>query len=164
MRLFQRYLVPLICLLLLPLLCESHMGFVQPPGRTDGRGCASTIACPCFFPLIFRSQSVSVRRHCFFLIATSYNTFAWFESFCDSFPVFIDLQGPTTLIVEETINHLGAPFRIALSPVDDSRFNEFILLDMVPHNDQGGAPKRYAFEVSRVLMISSSHLRWLFLT
>jgi hypothetical protein len=53
-----------------------------------------------------------------------------------------------TLQWEETISHTGAPFRIALSYDDDSKYDKIILFDHIPHNDQGGGdfsnPKGYS--------------------
>ncbi len=37
----------------------------------------------------------------------------------------------------ETINHNGAPYRLALSFNDDDNFNTHVLLDQIPHNDEG---------------------------
>jgi hypothetical protein len=53
-----------------------------------------------------------------------------------------------TLQWEETISHTGAPFRIALSYDDDSKYDKIVLFDHIPHNDQGGGdfsnPKGYS--------------------
>lgn len=53
---------------------------------------------------------------------------------------------------EETVNHIGSPFRIALSYNDDEKFEKFILVDHIPHNDQGGGtfeqPKNYTLNVT----------------
>jgi len=37
----------------------------------------------------------------------------------------------------ETINHNGAPYRIALTVENDDHYDEFVLIDHIPHNDQG---------------------------
>jgi len=45
--------------------------------------------------------------------------------------------GPLAVTFRETINHPGAPYRIALSVESDGRYDDFVLLDHVPHNDDG---------------------------
>ena len=53
---------------------------------------------------------------------------------------------------EETVNHHGAPFRIAISPDSDENYEKLILIDHLPHNDLGGGsfsdPKPYAFNIT----------------
>lgn len=60
--------------------------------------------------------------------------------------------GITTIRWEETISHAGAPFRIAISIEDDLKYDQFILVDHIPHNDQGSAsfesPKPYEFNIT----------------
>ena len=50
---------------------------------------------------------------------------------------------------KETINHEGAPFRIALTiGGSDSRYSDFVLLDHIPHNDASSTtPKEYLVAV-----------------
>jgi hypothetical protein len=61
--------------------------------------------------------------------------------------------GKVVITLQETINHIGAPFRIALSPNDDTHYDKYILLDDVPHNDKWGNygmdnPKPYTLELN----------------
>jgi len=51
---------------------------------------------------------------------------------------------------EETVCHRGAPFRIALSVGDDTSYDDFVLIDHIPHNDEGicNPPKPYSFNLS----------------
>jgi len=62
--------------------------------------------------------------------------------------------GKLVITLQETINHIGAPFRIALSPADDTHYDEYILLDQIPHNDKWGPdygmtnPKGYTLEIT----------------
>jgi len=62
--------------------------------------------------------------------------------------------GKVVVTLQETINHHGAPFRIALSPNDDTHYDQYILLDHVPHNDAWGPnygmdnPKGYTLEIN----------------
>jgi hypothetical protein len=46
--------------------------------------------------------------------------------------------GPLTVMWEESISHRGSPFRFAISSADDSNYDQHILLNHVPHNDQSG--------------------------
>lgn len=59
--------------------------------------------------------------------------------------------GEVTIRWEETISHRGAPFRMALSWGDDNKYDDYILLDHIPHNDAGSAsyssPKKYAYRI-----------------
>jgi hypothetical protein len=43
--------------------------------------------------------------------------------------------GVNTIYLVERIFHSGAPYRLALSPMDDSHFNDYVLLDHIPHFD-----------------------------
>jgi hypothetical protein len=43
--------------------------------------------------------------------------------------------GKQRLVFTETIDHPGAPFRIALSYETDDHYSNFVLLDHIPHND-----------------------------
>lgn len=45
--------------------------------------------------------------------------------------------GEMTLKWEETISHKGAPFQVAISVNDDSNYQRMILVDHIPHNDEG---------------------------
>jgi len=45
--------------------------------------------------------------------------------------------GPVDITFRETINHKGAPYRIALTIQNDSHYDEFVLYDHIPHNEQG---------------------------
>jgi len=56
--------------------------------------------------------------------------------------------GPMNITYEETINHNGAPFRLAISVGDDSNYDKMILLDQVPHNDLSKVPKPYSIVVT----------------
>jgi len=60
--------------------------------------------------------------------------------------------GVQTLHWEEVINHIGAPFRMALSIGDDCNYDNVVLLDHIPHNDNGGGstttPKPYLWNVT----------------
>jgi hypothetical protein len=53
-----------------------------------------------------------------------------------------------TVVLHETINHKGAPFRFALSYDDDSHYDQIVLYDHLPHNDATSAPNQYAFNLS----------------
>jgi len=44
------------------------------------------------------------------------------------------------MLFQENIFHKGAPYRIALSPGNDSHFDDYILLDHVPHYDNFNGP------------------------
>lgn len=39
---------------------------------------------------------------------------------------------------KELVEHKGAPFRVALTYESDVHYDEFVLLDHIPHNDEGG--------------------------
>eukprot|EP01118_Nematostelium_gracile_P001782 TRINITY_DN1184_c0_g1_i1.p1 TRINITY_DN1184_c0_g1~~TRINITY_DN1184_c0_g1_i1.p1 ORF type:complete len:304 (-),score=56.73 TRINITY_DN1184_c0_g1_i1:76-936(-) len=54
--------------------------------------------------------------------------------------------GIVTLEWEEYINHKGAPYRVALSYGDDNKFDDWILLDHVPHQDSSGK-NTYSFQI-----------------
>eukprot|EP01080_Neovahlkampfia_damariscottae_P003030 gene3030-5040_t len=53
---------------------------------------------------------------------------------------------------EETISHKGSPFHIAISAENDNNYDKIILVDHIPHNDQGSAsdanPKPYSFKIT----------------
>jgi len=79
---------------------------------------------------------------------------------CGNFPFFGTGQaittikpGPYTIRWGEAINHIGAPFRIALSPANDTLYDQYILYDHIPHNDQWGSqysmdkPKPYELDI-----------------
>jgi len=55
-------------------------------------------------------------------------------------PVTRIAPGLLTIYFEESISHKGAPFRIALSIVDDSNYDQHLLVDHIPHNDAGPDP------------------------
>ena len=61
-----------------------------------------------------------------------------------------DIQpGKQRLRFTETINHQGAPFRVALSFNTDSEYSMHVLLDHIPHNDAiEQTPKEYVIDVS----------------
>jgi len=59
--------------------------------------------------------------------------------------------GKVKIIVEEVVNHVGAPFRIALSPMNDNYYNRYVLLDHMPHNDIWG--RNYSFDNPKVYSI-----------
>jgi len=52
-------------------------------------------------------------------------------------PVTVMYPGWQAIEFRETINHNGAPYRLALSFNDDDNFNTHVLLDQIPHNDEG---------------------------
>jgi len=56
--------------------------------------------------------------------------------------------GANTLIFRETIVHRGAPFRIALSFGTDDGFNQYVLLDHIPHNPLSYSQARYIVNVT----------------
>jgi hypothetical protein len=58
--------------------------------------------------------------------------------------------GPLTVVFRETINHAGAPYRLALTTGGkDDRFDDFVLLDHVPHCDGcGSVPRDHAVTVT----------------
>jgi hypothetical protein len=56
--------------------------------------------------------------------------------------------GPFTVIYQETVFHTGAPFRIALSQPGVDNFEECILLNHIPHNDNGAGGQYYAVTVN----------------
>jgi uncharacterized integral membrane protein len=62
--------------------------------------------------------------------------------------------GGNIIYWHETINHHGAPFRIALSMSNnDNDYDQYILLDHLPHNDKDGggsfaSPKVYAYNLT----------------
>jgi hypothetical protein len=60
--------------------------------------------------------------------------------------------GEQILKWEETINHKGAPFQIAISVGSDDHYQRMIVVDHIPHNDEGGGsfitPKPYSFKVT----------------
>jgi len=70
--------------------------------------------------------------------------------FADGHPVTTLNPGKQTLQFEETISHTGAPFRIALSIDSDDLFDQFVLVDHIPHNDaaESNAVKIYQYEVT----------------
>jgi len=43
--------------------------------------------------------------------------------------------GPFTIVWEELIDHIGSPFRIAISYNNDTLYDSLILLNHIPHND-----------------------------
>jgi len=47
------------------------------------------------------------------------------------------IPGVQEFTFRETINHNGAPYRIAISFKNDDNFDDHVLLDNIPHNDQG---------------------------
>lgn len=52
--------------------------------------------------------------------------------------VYTDLTpGPMWVTFRETINHMGAPYRIALTVGSDSNYDNYVLLDHIPHNNKG---------------------------
>jgi hypothetical protein len=53
-------------------------------------------------------------------------------------PITTLKPGVNIVHYEETINHIGAPFRFALSVGNDNNYDKYILLDHLPHNDLGG--------------------------
>jgi hypothetical protein len=57
--------------------------------------------------------------------------------------------GPNTLVFEETIAHTGSPFRIALSRPGEDSYEDCILLNHIPHNDDAvrGVSEYYAITV-----------------
>eukprot|EP00808_Paulinella_micropora_P019235 g67823.t1 len=57
-------------------------------------------------------------------------------------PVTALRPGRTLLKFRETVNHAGAPYRVALSVGGQTRFEEHVLLDHVPHNDQGSTSEQ----------------------
>jgi len=59
--------------------------------------------------------------------------------------------GNITLQWLESVNHAGAPFRIALSYGDDTHYNTWILLDHLPHNDQQGNVPYKSYSYSLVI-------------
>lgn len=73
----------------------------------------------------------------------------WWLSFFGLGQATTTLVGGTVynITFEETINHNGSPIRIALSYDDDSKYDQLILLDHVPHNDAGQATRSYRLEV-----------------
>eukprot|EP00462_Mataza_sp_D1_P005008 CAMPEP_0175115360 /NCGR_PEP_ID=MMETSP0086_2-20121207/17515_1 /TAXON_ID=136419 /ORGANISM="Unknown Unknown, Strain D1" /LENGTH=242 /DNA_ID=CAMNT_0016395405 /DNA_START=52 /DNA_END=780 /DNA_ORIENTATION=+ len=60
--------------------------------------------------------------------------------------------GPMIVEWEETINHNGAPFRIAISTINDTNFDQLVLVDHLVHNDAGGGsftnPKPYKLSLT----------------
>ena len=51
----------------------------------------------------------------------------------------------------ETINHNGAPYRVAFTFGNDTLYEEYVLYDHIPHNDQGTGtllPSRAMFSIS----------------
>lgn len=46
------------------------------------------------------------------------------------------VPGPLTILLEESITHRGAPWRIALSREGEDVYDECVLVDHVPHNDR----------------------------
>lgn len=57
--------------------------------------------------------------------------------------------GPLTVVFRETVDHAGAPYRLALTVGGkDDRFDEFVLLDHLPHCDGcGSVPRDHAVTV-----------------
>eukprot|EP01012_Entosiphon_sulcatum_P015189 TRINITY_DN2019_c0_g1_i2.p3 TRINITY_DN2019_c0_g1~~TRINITY_DN2019_c0_g1_i2.p3 ORF type:complete len:258 (-),score=52.29 TRINITY_DN2019_c0_g1_i2:311-1027(-) len=45
--------------------------------------------------------------------------------------------GRQTLRFRETINHPGSPYRVAFTWGDDTKYDRFVVLDHIPHNDKG---------------------------
>jgi len=57
-------------------------------------------------------------------------------------PTMVVAPGPITIIFEESIPHIGAPWRISLSGQNDDYSVLCTLLDHIPHNDKS-APNYY---------------------
>lgn len=58
--------------------------------------------------------------------------------------------GPNVFTFKETINHVGAPYRIAISAINDDQYDTHVLLDHIPHNDAGstgGGGKLHAVQI-----------------
>jgi len=62
-------------------------------------------------------------------------------------PQIVVQPGPFSMIFQETVFHVGAPFRIALSMPKDDDYEECVLLNHIPHNDNGEAGWSYAITV-----------------
>jgi len=58
--------------------------------------------------------------------------------------------GVVTLHFSEIVNHIGAPFRIALSVGNDSNYDDWVLLDHLGHNDVQlvANTKYYAYNIT----------------
>jgi len=69
----------------------------------------------------------------------------------DGQPTSVLQPGKLNVSIGETVNHIGAPFRIALSIGSDDYYDRFVLLDHIPHNDAGSPsfedPKPYMMEI-----------------
>lgn len=55
----------------------------------------------------------------------------------DGVPTTTLQVGRTEIRWRETISHTGAPYRLAMSFNDDSHYEDYVLLDQIPHNSQG---------------------------
>jgi len=116
--------ISLLCVLVLVGICSAHIRLVHPVPRNQDTGIKGPYPCG---PDAFwgAGQATTIVK-----------------------------PGVVTIKWEESINHIGAPFRIALSPGDDASYDKYILAAHIPHNDFWSTnysftmPKPYTLDVT----------------
>jgi len=114
----------LIALILLITQSDSHFRIAYPPARSTDTGIKDPYPCG---------------PYTFWQDGTNKTTLS---------------PGIVTIVLAETINHIGAPYRVAISVGSDNYFDSLVLVDHIPHEDLGSdnegdtTPKMLMFNVT----------------